>query len=81
MDGRPQPGDRYAQAFTVEPGQCWAMVHDRQGQATHCAQPPTWTGRWFSPSGHRWWRCWSCPDHIEGLTGLREFGRSPSRIR
>ena len=37
----PQPGDRYAQAFTVEPGQCWAMVHDRQGQATHCAETPS----------------------------------------
>jgi len=34
----PQPGDRYAQAFTVEAGQCWAMMHDRQGQATHCAE-------------------------------------------
>ena len=29
----PQPGDRYAQAFTVGAGQCWAMIHDRQGQA------------------------------------------------
>jgi hypothetical protein len=35
----------------------------------------SWTGRWFSPRGDRWWRVWACPDHIEGLTGLREFGR------
>jgi hypothetical protein len=81
MDGMPQPGKRYAQAFTVEPGQCWAMLHDRQGQATHCAETPSWTGRWFSPRGDRWWRVWSCPDHIEGLTGLREFGDSPFRSR
>jgi hypothetical protein len=76
----PQPGDRYAQVFTLEPGQCWALIHDRQGQA-HCAETPSWTGRWFSPSGDRWWRVWACPDHLEGLTGLREFGGSPSRTR
>ena len=78
----PQPGDRYAQAFTVEPGQCWAMVHDHQGQATHCSETPSWTGRWFSPRGDRWWRVWACPDHLDGLTGLREFGfGSGSRSR
>jgi hypothetical protein len=75
VDRMPRPGDRYAQAFTVEPGQCWTMVHDRQGQATHCPETPSWTGRWFSLRGDRWWRVWSCPDHVEGLTGLREFGR------
>jgi hypothetical protein len=76
MDGLPQPGDRYAQAFTVEPGQCWAMVHDAKGQATHLAETPSWTGRWLSPRGDgRSWRVWSCPDHIEGLTAVREFGR------
>jgi hypothetical protein len=24
--------------------------------------------------GDRWWRVWACPEHLEGLTGLREFG-------
>jgi hypothetical protein len=33
----PQPGDPYADAFGSEVGQCWRMIHDRQGQATHCA--------------------------------------------
>jgi hypothetical protein len=75
----PQPGDRYAQAFTVEPGQCWATVHDRQGQATQCSETPSWTGRWLSPRGDRWWRVWSCSDHIEGLMGLREFGSRATR--
>jgi hypothetical protein len=51
------------------------MVYSKQLQATHCAGVPTWTGRWFSPRGDRWFRVWSCPDHLEGLTGLREFGR------
>jgi hypothetical protein len=22
----------------------------------------------------RWWVVWACPEHLEGLTGLREFG-------
>jgi hypothetical protein len=26
------------------------------------------------PSGDRWWRVWACPAHLDGLTGLREFG-------
>lgn len=69
-----QPGEPYANAFVAEPMQCWRMIHDHQGQATHCCQEPTWTGRWFSPSGERWWRVWSCEDHIEGLTGLKRFG-------
>ena len=71
----PQPGDRYAQVFTVEPGQCWAMVHDRQGQETHCREEPTYAGRWYSPRDDgTWWRVWSCPDHLDGLTAVREFG-------
>jgi hypothetical protein len=71
----PSPGDPYASAFVSEVGQCWRMVHDRQLQATHCPETPSWTGRWFAPSGKQWWRVWACPGHLEGLTGLREFGR------
>jgi hypothetical protein len=74
VDRIPAHGDPYAQAFIVEPMQCWRMVHDRQGQAGHCPEPPSWTGRLFSRQGERWWRVWSCRDHLEGLTGLREFG-------
>ena len=25
-------------------------------------------------AGDRWFQVWACPDHLEGLTGLREFG-------
>jgi hypothetical protein len=25
--------------------------------------------------GDRWWRVWVCAEHLEGLPGLREFGR------
>ena len=63
-------------AFIAEPMECWRMIHDRQGQAAHCPEEPSWTGRWFAPSGKQWWRVWACPDHLEGLTGLREFGRA-----
>jgi hypothetical protein len=72
----PQPGDPYAQAFIVEPNACWRIVHDRQGQATHCLAEPTYTGRWYSPRNDgTYWRVWSCPAHLDGLTGIREFGR------
>ena len=71
----PQPGDRHP-GFIVEPMRCWAMVYDGTMQAAHCAERPNWTGRWFSSKGDRWWRVWSCVDHLEGLTGLREFGES-----
>lgn len=58
----------------AEPSRCWQMVYSRQMQATHCTEVPSYTGRWFSPRGDRF-RVWACPDHLEGLTGLREFGR------
>jgi len=35
-------------------------------------------GRWLSPRGDRWFQVWACPkhlEHLERLTGLREFGR------
>jgi hypothetical protein len=28
-----------------------------------------------------WRREWACPDHLEGLTGLREVGPAPSKLR
>ena len=80
MSVMPAPGDPYASAFVAQAGQCWRMIHDRQGQAAHCLETPSWTGRWFAPSGLRWWRVWACPEHIEGLTGLREFGRTSREI-
>jgi hypothetical protein len=47
------------------------MLYDHNLQATHCREAPSWTGRWFSPRGDRWFRVWACPEHLEGLTGLR----------
>jgi hypothetical protein len=50
-------------------------VYDHNLQATHYQEVLSWTARWRSPRGDRWWRVWACPDHLDGLTGLREFGR------
>ena len=72
MPPMPQPGDR-CEGFMAEAHHCWRMVYGRQLQATHCRETPSWTGRWFSPRGDRWWRVWACPEHLEGLTGMREF--------
>jgi hypothetical protein len=73
MDRIPEAGDP-CPGFIVEPGRCWQNVYSLQLQATHCPEAPAWTGRWRSPRGDRWWIVWACPDHLEGLTGLRQFG-------
>ncbi len=69
----PSPGDP-CPGFIAEPGRCWQMMYSHQLQATHCHETPSWTGRWFSPRGDRWFRVWACPEHLKGLTGLRQFG-------
>ena len=73
VNGMPSSGDP-CPGFIAELGRCWQMVYSRQLQATHCQEQPSWTGRWFSPRGDRWFRVWACPDHVDGLTGLRQFG-------
>ena len=75
MAPMPQPGDPYASAFVAEVGHCWRMVHGHGGQAAHCAQPTTFTGRWYSPRDDgTYWRVWACPDHLEGLVAIKELG-------
>lgn len=74
----PRPGDR-SPGFTADAGRCWAMLYDRNLQSTHCRDEPRFTGRWLSPRGDgQWFRVWACPEHLEGLIGLREFGRRQS---
>jgi hypothetical protein len=71
----PRPGDR-SPGFFIEPSRCWALVYDRNLQSTHCAEAPTYSGRWNSPRHDgQWWRVWSCADHVDGLTSVRESGR------
>ena len=56
----PRPGD-VSPGFMAKPGRCWRMVYSHQLQATHCTEVPSWTGRWFSPRGDRWFRVWPAP--------------------
>ena len=74
VDSMPQPGDRHP-GFVAEPGECWALVHSKQLQATHCREEPTYTGRCYCPRDDgTYWPVWSCPEHLGGLTGIKEFG-------
>ena len=77
-DPMPEPGD-VSRGFIAEANRCWRMVYDHNFQATHCVEAPAWTGRWRSPRGDRWFQVWACTDHLDGLTGLREFGRGRQR--
>jgi hypothetical protein len=45
------------------------MIYRHKLQATHRTEPPSWTGRSFTPRGGRWFRVWVCPDHLEGEPG------------
>ena len=78
MSPMPEPGE-VCPGFISEANRCWRTVYDHNLQANHCAESPAWTGRWFSPRGDKWWLVWACPDHLERLTGLPEFGRSRRR--
>ena len=69
----PAPGDVHP-GFLAEAGRCWRLVYSEQLQATHCVGSPAWTGRWLRPKGDRWFPVWACPEHLQGLTGLRQFG-------
>ena len=64
----PEPG---CPGFIAKPQRCWRMVYSRQLQATHSHETPSWTGRWFTPKGDRWFRVWAWPEHLEALTGVR----------
>ena len=60
----------------AEPGRCWALVYDRNLESTDCAEASKYSGRSHSPRREgQWWRVWSCADHIDGLTAVREYGR------
>lgn len=67
-----------SELYVAEAERSWRIVSDHNLQTTHCVESPTWTGRWFAPSGDRWWRDWSCPEHPDGQTRLRESGRRSS---
>ena len=63
----PQPGDP-CPGLMADAGRCWRMVYDHNLQATHCANTPSWSVRWFSLRGNPRWRLSACADHVDGLT-------------
>jgi hypothetical protein len=72
MDRMPKHGEP-CPGFIEEAGCSWRMSIASSSR-THCRGAPSWTGRWFSPRGDRWFRVWASTDHLEGLTGLQQFG-------
>ena len=56
------------------PGPLLQMISSAQAAGDALPWAPSWTGRWFLPKGDRSFRVWACSDHLEGLTGLRQFG-------
>jgi hypothetical protein len=70
------PGDVHP-GFMAEPGRCWRLVYSKQLQATHCAQPVAWRGRWVSPKGDKWWTVWACERHTDELEGVRRLKVGP----
>ena len=73
----PRPGD-VCDVIIAEDGRCWRTVYNHRLRAILCEERPAWTGRWRARSTSKadhWVKVWACPDHLEGLTALREFGR------
>jgi hypothetical protein len=73
MAPMPKPGEP-CPGFTAEPDRCWRMLYDRTSRRRTAARRRS--GR---VGGSRrevtvGSAVWACPDHLEGLTGLREFG-------
>jgi hypothetical protein len=54
---------------------CWAIVHDRQKQATHCIETPSWPGGGSVPQATAVGGCGVVRTHLDGLTEIREFTR------
>jgi hypothetical protein len=69
MSTIPAPGD-LAPGFTVEHGQCWAMVFDEQIQGAHCPAPVVVRGRFRNHTGMVW-TLWSCAAHSGDLEHTR----------
>jgi hypothetical protein len=51
-----------------------ASVNVAAGTPASLEPDVTRGGQSLSHRGDRCFRVWACPDHLEGLTGLRKFG-------
>ena len=55
----------YAEAFSVQPGQCFRFVHNGVGHAKHCPAPATRHGTFVDGKGKRW-EVDTCDEHAVG---------------
>ena len=74
----PEPGD-VSPGFIAEACRSCRMVYDHNFQATHCAEPPAWTGRWRSPRGDGGGSCGSAPTISTGSRGCASSGDGKGR--
>jgi hypothetical protein len=60
----------YAEAFSVELGQCFRFVHAGTGHARHCPRPVVCRGRFVDRAGN-YWTVDACSEHLSGLDDPR----------
>jgi hypothetical protein len=69
---------RYAEASSVQPGQCLRFVHSGVGHAQHCPDPVTRHGVFIDAKGEQW-EVDACDAHAEEATTTPPpFRLSPS---
>jgi hypothetical protein len=73
----------YAQAFYVEPGQCFRMVISpkpgSQGSPIHCPDPVEFQGRFQDGTG-KWHEVWACKEHAADLPFWKRVSASITDI-
>jgi hypothetical protein len=69
MNGLIRPGDTLT-GFFIQEDRCFRMIASPQIQATHCARPARWRGR-FTDAVGREHLVWGCDAHAEVLRGVR----------
>jgi hypothetical protein len=57
----------YADAFSVQPSQCFRFVHNGVEHAKHCPAPVTRHGTFVDGKGKRW-EVDACDEHAEEAT-------------
>ena len=57
----------YAEAFYVQPGQCFRFVHNAVGHAKHCPEPVVSRGTFTDRTGKRW-QVEACRKHAKKST-------------
>jgi hypothetical protein len=67
----------YAEAFSVQPGQCFRFVHNGVGHAKRCPAPVTRHGTFVDGKGKRW-EVDACEEQSEELTGSSRQNRGVS---